>query len=245
MERIEGAGVELAYEESGSGAPVLIVHGMGEDHRRWAPVATELAAGTRVIAYDRRGYGESGAPEPYDATTVAEQAQDALALLDARDARGAVAVGSDLGALVILDLVIRHAGALRGAVLVDPAAFPLVLEATEALAGERSALEEDLRTRGAAAAVAAWRVLRGHLGDPALDPPVPPRAFFADFGGQASLELTRRVLSTIAVPVAVLSTPTAPPHVTAAADALARLIPEAIREPEITDPAAAVRALLV
>jgi pimeloyl-ACP methyl ester carboxylesterase len=245
MERIEGAGVELAYEEGGSGPPVLIVHGMGEDHRAWTPVARELAADARVISYDRRGYGESGAPEPYDATTVAEQAQDALALLDARGARGAVAVGADLGALVVLDLLIRHAGALRAAVLVDPAAFPLVLEATEALANERSALEEDLRTRGAAAAVAAWRASRGHAPAAEADPPAHPRAFFADFGGQASLELTRRVLSTITAPVAILSTPTAPPHVLAAADALARLVPEAIREPEITDPAAAVRALLV
>jgi pimeloyl-ACP methyl ester carboxylesterase len=245
MERIEGAGVELAYEERGSGPAVLVVHGMGEDHRAWEPLAHDLQHDARVIAYDRRGYGESGEPQPYDATTVAEQAEDALALLAGRDGLGAVAIGADLGALVVLDLLMRHPGAVRAAVLVDPAAFPLVLEATEALAVERSALEADLRDGGPAAAVAAWRVARGHAADVELDPPVPPRAFFADFGGQASLELTRRTLAPIDVPVAILTTPRAPAHVTAAADALARLLPDAVREPAITDPAAAVRALLV
>jgi pimeloyl-ACP methyl ester carboxylesterase len=246
MEFVEGAGVRLAYQESGSGPAVLLVHGMGEDHGAWAPLASALSSSARVIAYDRRGYGDSGAPEPYDATTVAEQAEDALHLLTARDALGAVALGADLGALVILDLLLRHPGAVRAAVLVDPAAFPLVLEATDALADERSALEADLRERGVDAAVEAWRASRGHPDpDPAAAPPAPAaqRAFFADFAGQATLELTRRVLSTVHAPVAILTTPAAPPHVTAAADALARLLPDALRSPA-DDPAVAVRALL-
>lgn len=241
MEFVEGAGVELAYAERGAGPPVLIVHGMGEDHRAWAPLAQALSADARVLVYDRRGYGESGAPQPYDATTVAEQAADALALLTARGALGAVALGVDLGALVVIDLLLRHPEAISAAVLVDPAAFPLVLEATEALAGERSALESDLREHGAAAAVAAWRAARGHADDP--EPPAAPRAFFADFGGQASLELTRRVLSTLDAPVVILTTATAPPHVRAAAAALARFVPDAHTGPA-DDLAAAVRALL-
>jgi pimeloyl-ACP methyl ester carboxylesterase len=248
MQRIEGAGVELAYEERGSGPAVLLVHGMGEDHRAWAPLAAELAPVARVIAYDRRGYGESGAPQPYDATTVAEQAEDALHLLTARGAVGAVALGADLGALVVLDLLLRHPGVVRAAVLVDPAAFPLVLQATDALADERSALEAELRERGIDAAVAGWRASRGHAEpEPAPDAAAPApgaqRAFFADFAGQASLELTRRTLSTIDAPVAILTTPNAPAHVTAAADALARLLPDGLRSPT-DDPAVAVRALL-
>jgi pimeloyl-ACP methyl ester carboxylesterase len=35
----------------------------------------------RVIAYDRRGYGESGVPQPYTGTTVSEQAEDLAALV--------------------------------------------------------------------------------------------------------------------------------------------------------------------
>ena len=67
---IEGAGVPLAVDERGEGPPVLVVHGIGRP-----PTPLDLPA--RVIAYDRRGYGESGMPEPYEATTVNEQAEDA------------------------------------------------------------------------------------------------------------------------------------------------------------------------
>ncbi|HWV87348.1 MAG TPA: alpha/beta fold hydrolase, partial [Capillimicrobium sp.] len=148
MPTVEGAGVELAYEERGAGPPVLLVHGMGEDRRAWAGVAEALEAGARAIAYDRRGYGDSGAPEPYQATSVAEQTEDAAALLSALDARPAVACGVDLGALVVIDLLLRHPGAVRAAVLVDPAAFPLVPDANEALAAERALLERTLRADG-------------------------------------------------------------------------------------------------
>ena len=71
----------------------------------------------RVIAYDRRGYGASGAPEPYEGTTVEEQAEDAAALLRALDAAPAVVFGDGFGALVALDLVKRHAALVRAVVL--------------------------------------------------------------------------------------------------------------------------------
>jgi pimeloyl-ACP methyl ester carboxylesterase len=237
MQMVEGAGVQLAYEEHGSGMPLLMVHGMGEDHRAWSVLAGELDA--RTIAYDRRGYGDSGAPDPYVATTVAEQAEDALALLRALDAVPAVALGADLGALVALDLLLRHPGTLRAAVLVDPAAFALVAAATEPLAGERSALEVTLRARGPAAAVAQWRSARGRDGAP----PATPHAFFADFGGQASMVFSRRQLRTLDVPLAILESPGAPAHVRAAADALAALLPHATRG-RGDDVAGTVRALL-
>src|SRR6185312_17481583 len=71
-----GAGVELEYEERGSGDAVLLVHDLAADHL----TMLERVAGLghmHVIAYARRGYGASGAPEPYAGTTVHEQAQDA------------------------------------------------------------------------------------------------------------------------------------------------------------------------
>src|SRR3954471_14531953 len=141
MLTVEGAGVELAYESTGEGPAVVLVHGMAADRAVWP---AEIP-GARALAYDRRGHGASGAPEPYDRTTVAEQAEDLAALLHAADATPALAVGADFGALVVLDVLVRHRELLRGAVLVGPPVFQLVAGALEPLAAERLALEEALR----------------------------------------------------------------------------------------------------
>ncbi len=239
MATIEGAGVPLAYAESGSGPTVLLIHGMAADRSVWADAAAALAGDARVISYDRRGYGGSGAPEPYERTTVAEQAEDAAALLEALGAAPAVACGVDIGALAILDLLLRRPGLVRAAVLVDVPAFQLVPEANEALAAERALLEEALRAGGPEAAVAAWLADRGIARAPAS-----PRAFFADFGGQSTLPLTRRGLRGIEVPAAVIDGPAAPPHVRAAGDAVARLLPGARRR-GAEAPAESVRSLMV
>ncbi len=83
MAETEGAGVALHYHERGDGQPLLLVHAMGSDGMAWkGPLAELAAAGARAIAYDRRGYGASGAPQPYVATTVQEQSEDAAALLE-------------------------------------------------------------------------------------------------------------------------------------------------------------------
>ena len=188
MQIVEGAGVPLAVEifspPAPAGAPqdVLLLHGMGQTRDAWEPVA-----GARTIVFDRRGYGDSGAPEPYRATTVAEQAEDALAVLHAVEAGPVVAGASDFAALIVLDLLMRHPDAVAAAVLIDPSAFPLVPTATEALSQEAEQLRGDLREEAADVAVARFRRTRGL-------PPAPAgaaRAFFADLGGQASLELTR------------------------------------------------------
>src|SRR4051812_47992274 len=218
MPTVEGAGVELAYEESGTGPPVVLVHGTAADRTVWPDVAPPAA---RAIAYDRRGYGDSGAPEPYHATTVAEQAEDLAALLHAADAKPALAVGADFGALVVLDVLVRHRELLRGAVLVGPPVFQLVAGALEPLAAERLALEEALREGGRERAVGVWPAARGSAGGERLDRACrDATGFCADYGGQATLPLARKDLRAIEVPVAVIDPPHAPAHVRAAGEAV-------------------------
>ena len=221
MQIVEGAGVPLAVETStppSAGPDVLLVHGIAATRHVWTPVA-----GARTITYDRRGYGDSGAPEPYRATTVAEQAQDALAVLAAVGADGVVAGASDFAALIVLDLLMRHPDAIEAAVLVDPSAFPLVPAATEALSEEVARLREELDGAGPDAAVAAFRHDRGLPEGPSGV----ARAFFADLAGQATLELTRATLGAVDAPVTILVRERAPAHVRAAASALAELLPDA------------------
>jgi pimeloyl-ACP methyl ester carboxylesterase len=238
---IEGAGALLAYDERGTGAPVLLVHDMASDRRALEPIAAALEPAARVIAYDRRGYGESGAPAPYAATTVHEQAEDAAALLDGLGVRDAVIAGDGFGALIALDLLLRHGDLVRGAVLADPPLYAFVAD-NEPLSAQRAMLEAAVREGGPAHAVGAW------LGADA-DPAVVARArsahgaFFADFGGLASLPVTRAALRAIAAPVVVLTRPSAPPPILVAADALAALLPGARRSPD-GDLVAAVASLL-
>jgi pimeloyl-ACP methyl ester carboxylesterase len=55
--------IELYYEDQGSGPVVVLLHGWPLDRRSWEPqLHPLLAAGYRVINYDRRGFGRSGRP---------------------------------------------------------------------------------------------------------------------------------------------------------------------------------------
>lgn len=239
---VEGAGVRLAVRERGAGPPVLLVHGIAADAERLAPLAEELSDRARVIAYDRRGYGDSGAPEPYEATTVHEQAEDAAAVLSGAGAAPAVVFGDGFGALVALDLLVRRRELVRAAVLVDVPLFAFVPEATEELSAERIALEEALRAGGPENAVERW-LGPAHPVQAVARARAAHRAFFADLGGLASWPVTRAQLRAIDAPLVVLTSSEAPAHVRAASDALAALVPEARRESG-GDSAVAVASLL-
>ncbi len=228
MPMIEGAGVELHVEVDGDGPPLLLVHGLAADAGGFAGLVAALAGRAMTIAYDRRGYGSSGAPEPYTATTVAEQAEDAAAVLEALGARGAVAVGDGFGALVVLDLAKRHPALLSAGVVADPPLLAFVPEATEILSADRAGLERSLRADGPAAAVEHW--LDGRARGPALARArLAYRGFLADFAGLASWPVTRAELRALHLPLTVLTGLDTPPHIVAAADALARLAPAARR----------------
>ena len=200
MPHVDIGSVVLAYEVRGEGAATVLVHGMAMTGADWG--STE-GLGGRVVTYDRRGYGGSGAPEPYTRTTVNEQAEDLAALIEALDAAPALLVGADFGALVVLDVLLRHPHAARAAVLIEPPLHQFDPEATERLSTERLALEEALRDGGPEEAVARW------LGDGADAERVErakrsARGFFADYGGLASLPITRGELKRLNVALAVV-----------------------------------------
>lgn len=89
-------GVELAYDQAGAadaGPAVILVHGSAADRRLWDHQFAALAeAGHRVIRYDWRGYGESGA-----AIGDYAHVEDLLALMDALRVERAALVGSSMG----------------------------------------------------------------------------------------------------------------------------------------------------
>ncbi|GGY61825.1 MULTISPECIES: alpha/beta fold hydrolase [Streptomyces] len=90
------APVELYYEDHGAGQPIVLIHGWPLNGASWEKqTAALLAAGHRVITYDRRGFGRSDQPaDGYDYDTLASDLNEVLTALDLRDA---VLVGFSMG----------------------------------------------------------------------------------------------------------------------------------------------------
>jgi pimeloyl-ACP methyl ester carboxylesterase len=88
--------IEIYYEDHGSGQPVVLIHGYPLDGHSWEKqVPALLAAGYRVITYDRRGFGRSSQPTTgYDYDTFAADLDKLMRTLDLHDA---VLVGFSMG----------------------------------------------------------------------------------------------------------------------------------------------------
>lgn len=93
MPRIEvgkenSGAIELHYEDHGAGRPVVLIHGWPLSGRSWEKQTGPLvSAGHRVIAYDRRGFGESSKPwGGYEYDTLAADLHQLMTKLDLKDA---------------------------------------------------------------------------------------------------------------------------------------------------------------
>ena len=110
-------GVELCYEETGRGSPVLFVHEFAGDHRSWAPQVAHFGESHRCITYAARGYPPSDVPASLSAYSQAHAVEDAIAVLDAADIPAAHVVGLSMGGFATLHLVLSHPDRVRSAVV--------------------------------------------------------------------------------------------------------------------------------
>ena len=111
---LPGAG--LAYEVTGDGPAVVLVHGFGLDMRMWEPQVEPLAARYRVVRYDCRGFGASG---PFDPAVPYTHAADLVALLDHLAIGQAVLAGLSFGGRVALQTALAAPARVAGLVLLD------------------------------------------------------------------------------------------------------------------------------
>ena len=112
-----GSGIDIYFEDHGSGLPVMLIHGYPLDGRSWERQERALLeAGYRVISYDRRGFGQSSKPTTgYDYDTLAA---DLAVLIDHLDLAGINLVGFSMGTgEVIRYLGSRGSARVRKAVL--------------------------------------------------------------------------------------------------------------------------------
>lgn len=103
---VEVNGVELWYEISGEGEPVVQIHGAGFGHYNFAPVTPELAKRFRVIDYDMRGYGRSDRPvQRYDMEVWAD---DLAGLMDALEIPEAHVHGTSMGGMIAIVFAAKY-----------------------------------------------------------------------------------------------------------------------------------------
>lgn len=102
-----GEEVSIAYNDYGSGRPVVLIHGWPLSKEMWEYQISELVyANLRVIAYDRRGFGHSAKPwDHYDYDTLAD---DLNALIEQLDLRDAVLVGFSMGGGEVVRYLSRY-----------------------------------------------------------------------------------------------------------------------------------------
>jgi pimeloyl-ACP methyl ester carboxylesterase len=93
-------GIEMAYDDVGSGPAVVLLHGYPLNRSMWREQADYFSANYRVITPDLRGHGESSATQ--ETATMDEMAQDVAALLDELEIKRVVMGGLSMGGYVAL-----------------------------------------------------------------------------------------------------------------------------------------------
>ncbi|MEU3850953.1 alpha/beta fold hydrolase [Streptomyces sp. NPDC029554] len=113
--------VTLAYTRRGSGAPLLLLHGIGHHRQAWDPVLPALAAERDVIAVDLPGCGESPALPDGMAHDLPTMSAVLVALCAALEIERPHVAGNSLGGLLALDLA--RARLVRSVTALSPAGF--------------------------------------------------------------------------------------------------------------------------
>lgn len=110
-ERVNVGDISLSVHRSGSGPPLVLLHGYPQNHMCWEKVAPTLAQDFTCIVPDLRGYGESDAPpdsEDHSIYSKRQMAQDIVAVLDHYEFPKAHILGHDRGGRVAYRFALDH-----------------------------------------------------------------------------------------------------------------------------------------
>jgi non-heme chloroperoxidase len=216
--RENSAAIRIYYEDHGSGPPVVLVHGYALNGHSWEKQeAALLAAGHRVITYDRRGFGASSRPSiGYDFDTLAA---DLHALLSSLDLRGVVLAGFAMGTGEVARYLAAHGSArVRAAALVAPL-LPFLLKTDDSpegidqdvfysiaarIAADRPAMMKDFLDRSYNVDLLGGSRVSHQAWQNSFYVAISPSAHAAQGCVTACLEDFRRDLAAISTPVLVI-----------------------------------------
>ncbi|MFI9803564.1 alpha/beta hydrolase [Streptomyces sp. NPDC052301] len=119
MPQLDVDGAVLTYDDEGPRdareAPLVFVHGWTADRHRWDHQLAHFSVRRRVVRLDLRGHGESTGA---GVRTIAELAQDVLALLDHLEVERCVLVGHSMGGMIAQTIALSHPERVERMVLV-------------------------------------------------------------------------------------------------------------------------------
>jgi 2-hydroxy-6-oxonona-2,4-dienedioate hydrolase len=138
----------IHYIEAGSGAPVVLIHGLAGDTTLWDPVIPSLSKKFRVIALDQIGFGRSDKPLlNYRVSTFVDFLDGFMTELKIDRAS---LIGSSLGGWMAAAFAIAHPQRVERLVLCDAAGYAALAKTMDprALSALRFASREDIRYLG-------------------------------------------------------------------------------------------------
>jgi len=123
QESIATNGIHLAMQRIGSGAPLVLIHGLASSMSLWAGLDQGQLEGVEIISYDLRGHGAS--ERATGAHTLAKHVADLKGLLAALSISRATFAGLSLGGMIAIELAASNPDMVAGLALLDTTAmFP-------------------------------------------------------------------------------------------------------------------------
>lgn len=110
-------GIDIYYEEYGSGKPLVLLHGFGGCTQNWLPFTQELSKHYRLIAADLRGHGYS--TNPSNKFTHREAANDVFCLLEKLGIGQFSAMGMSTGGMTLMHMATSKPGRIDSMVLIS------------------------------------------------------------------------------------------------------------------------------
>jgi pimeloyl-ACP methyl ester carboxylesterase len=117
MPKIKAKGTQIAYQRSGMGPPLVLLHGFIVDSRTWRPQIEALSSDFDVIAWDAPGCGKSS--DPGEEFTMADSADCLAGMLEAIGVAPAHICGLSWGATMALEFYRNYPGKVRSLILAD------------------------------------------------------------------------------------------------------------------------------
>jgi pimeloyl-ACP methyl ester carboxylesterase len=136
----DSKGVQLYYEEAGTGFPIVFVHEFAHDLRSWEPQLRYFSRRYRCIAYNARGYPPSDVPKSVSQYSQAIATDDIANVMRHLGIRKAHIIGCSMGGYATLHFGLRYAGMARSITVIgagygsDPDKRAQFLRDTEVMA---------------------------------------------------------------------------------------------------------------